>query len=185
MSRKTIQALRSFTTKLAAEEGEPSLILPNMPDTQKNTPPARGVSPGPGLVPNITTPPKPFKMQAYNDYQAEKNPSLLARLYDQLSQYGQYLPSGASAGAIGGGAALGGLGAYGLAQLMRSRKDEEESSFPWLSTLAGTAGGGALAAYLMSRAGQQAPAAPAQAPAATPAALNTTPVPAGSQPTIA
>lgn len=55
----------------------------------------------------------------------------------------------ASAGLIGAGGLVGGLGAYGLSRLLRSKEDENK--FPWLSTLLGTAGGGALAAYLQSQ----------------------------------
>lgn len=181
MSRKTIQALRSFTTKLAVEAAMPASRKPvdqlNIEETMQH------MKENP--LSNIDELNAPTHSRVGPAAELYREPTLMERLQSGANSALQYLPSGASMGAIGGGAALGGLGAYGLAQLMRSRKDEEESSFPWLSTLAGTAGGGALAAYLMSRAGQQAPAAPAQAPAATPAALNTTPVPAGSQPTIA
>lgn len=51
---------------------------------------------------------------------------------------------------VGGGIGLGGLGAYGLAQLLQSREDEEKKRFPWLATLAGMGVGGLAAPYLMN-----------------------------------
>jgi hypothetical protein len=76
-------------------------------------------------------------------------------------------PYGISAGdALSGlgGAAVGGLGAMGLARLFRSKRDEEEGGTPWLAGLAG-AGAGAvglplLLRYLASQGGAQTAAGP-------------------------
>lgn len=148
MSRETVYALRCFTQKLqkAAAEADPELVLPTAPEPVAPAP--RGVSPGKGLVPNITKPPKPFSVADI----APKSETPPAQpegqsWMDMLAGLGQYMPSMPVMGGIG----LGGLGAYGLARMMRSKKDEEEDKFPWLSTVLGMAGGGALAHYLANR----------------------------------
>jgi hypothetical protein len=50
---------------------------------------------------------------------------------------------------VGGGAALGGLGAMGLANLFRSKEDEEKQQTPWLAGGLGALAGGAAGHYLL------------------------------------
>ncbi len=147
MSRETVYALTRFTAKLQKAAAEDELVLPD-PSTgdNQNALPPRGVSPGPGLVPNVTKPPKAFSMKAYDAANAAPAPEGKSWM-DALAGLGQYMPSMPVLGGIG----LGGLGAYGLARAMRSKKDEEENNFPWLATALGMGGGGALAAYLASQ----------------------------------
>jgi hypothetical protein len=158
MSRQTVIALYRFTEKLAEKADELELPSPSGEKAEvKPTP--RGVSPGVGksgkpLVPNVTTPPKAYKAPpappaATPSWWEENVAPLISGAGEFIGQNG--LPMAAGMG-------LGGLGAYGLSRLFSSKKkDEEESSFPWLSTLLGVGGGGALAAYLSSRANQTTP----------------------------
>ncbi len=87
---------------------------------------------------------------------------------ETAADYSKYLPTGEQLG----GAALGGLGAMGLARLFQSERDKERGYTPMLAGLAG-AGAGAiglpmLLKYLASQGGAQTAAGPAAAPAAGP-----------------
>lgn len=61
----------------------------------------------------------------------------------------KYLPDLQTLGYGAGGAAIGGMGAMGLANMLRSKDDDEENNgTPWLSGIGGAVAGGAAGVYL-------------------------------------
>jgi hypothetical protein len=164
MADTTVYALRRFMEKMAAPAATP-IDLPNIGPgkgvpaikdvmtymkqnpfsdlDELNAPSFSRVGPSRALAAAAA---KPAPAAATPSWWEENVTPLMANAGNLVGQYG--LP-------IAAGVGLGGLGAYGLSRLFSSKKDEEESSFPWLSTLLGMGGGGALAAYLANPANRQ------------------------------
>lgn len=115
MSRETVYALRRITQKLAADTAK----LANLENA--------------GLEPTGTTDPSPPLQMTPADAPKPTAPAGGG----WLETLAPFMPAAAGIG-------IGGLGAYGLARLMQSREEKERNRFPWLATLLGAAGGGAL-----------------------------------------